>query len=199
MGQRPADAQVVASGSVGCGATLRTGLRAFAPDSVDAPCPGRALQRGDETSLLGETRCGPGGGPGSSRRCRRPGAPCRWSSRSQGALFGDLDGDTANLLEVAAEEWAGDVADTYNEHRRKLTRDIRTTADLADTVAGELLRASNTLTASQRQLDGSLLELRNFVYGMSTVDGMVPYPQAEKQSPKCQDLETDVTTWIEDG
>ena len=33
------------------------------------------------------------------------------------------------------------MADTYNEHRRKLTRDIRTTADLADTIAGELLRA----------------------------------------------------------
>jgi Ca2+-binding RTX toxin-like protein len=94
--------------------------------------------------------------------------------------------DAAQLVDeraerLWAEEWAGDVADTYNEHRRKLTRDMRGAADLADTIAGELLRASGALTASQRYLDDSLNEVSRLVSGVSTVDGMVFYPQNDQE------------------
>ena len=94
--------------------------------------------------------------------------------------------DAAQLVDdraerLYAEEWAGDTADTYNDHRRKLTRDMRTAADLADGIAGELLRAAEALTASQRLLDGGLDEVSRLVNGVSTADGMVFYPQNDQE------------------
>jgi hypothetical protein len=94
--------------------------------------------------------------------------------------------DAAQLVDdraerLYAEEWYGDVADTYAEHRRKLTRDIRAGADLADQIAGELLRASSALTAAQRHLDGSLDEVSRLVGGVSTADGMIFYPQNDQE------------------
>ena len=100
--------------------------------------------------------------------------------------YGQRARDAAQLIDeraerLYAEEWAGDVADTYNEHRRKLTRDVREAADLADTIAGELLRASNTLSVSQRQLDDSLDDVSRLVNGVSTPDGMVFYPRDDQE------------------
>jgi hypothetical protein len=50
-------------------------------------------------------------------------------------------------------DWAGDTADTYDAHRRKLTGDIGESADLAERVAGALERAAGALTAAQSRLD----------------------------------------------
>jgi hypothetical protein len=52
-------------------------------------------------------------------------------------------------------QWAGDTADTYDAHRRKLTDDIADGADLADRVAGALERAAGALTAAQSRLADS--------------------------------------------
>jgi Effector protein/RTX calcium-binding nonapeptide repeat (4 copies) len=100
--------------------------------------------------------------------------------------FGQEARDAAQFVSdraerLYAEEWAGDVADTYTEHERKLNRDIRSAADLADGIAGELLRTATALTAAQRQLDDSFHEVSSLVTGVSTADGPVFSPQNDQE------------------
>lgn len=69
---------------------------------------------------------------------------------------------------VFADEWAGDTAETYDAHRRKLTRDLGETAELAGTLATALDGAADALRAAQHRLDQS----------WAGVSGRVPWSNA---------------------
>jgi Ca2+-binding RTX toxin-like protein len=76
----------------------------------------------------------------------------------------------AEAVDAAAQrvyeaEWAGDTAETYDAHRRKLTRDVTETADLAGAVAAALDATADALRTAQRRLDQS----------WTTVTGRVPW------------------------
>ena len=84
-----------------------------------------------------------------------------------------------------ADQWAGDVADTYTEHRRKLTRDIRSAADLADTMGDELERVSAELTFAQRDLDDCIARASREVGVATTGPGMVVFYPEDENDVRC--------------
>jgi uncharacterized protein YukE len=80
--------------------------------------------------------------------------------------------------------WTGTTADTYDEHRRKLNKDIRGGADLADQIADALERAAASLRSTQTALDQSLHAITSQVPGASTASGLEFYPADEADVAK---------------
>jgi Ca2+-binding RTX toxin-like protein len=71
--------------------------------------------------------------------------------------------------------WVGQTADTYDEHRRKLTGDIQFAADLAGQVADEMEQVASLLRAGQSALDQSLYAVTSIVPAASGADGTVMF------------------------
>jgi Ca2+-binding RTX toxin-like protein len=108
----------------------------------------------------------------------------------QWRTFARLARDAAQLVDdrgdrLYADQWAGDVADTYTEHRRKLTRDIRSAADLADTMGDELERVTAELTFAQRDLDDCIARASREVAIASTGPGMVVFYPEDENDIRC--------------
>jgi uncharacterized protein YukE len=87
---------------------------------------------------------------------------------------------------IYGDGWTGDTADTYDEHRRKLNKDIRGGADLADQIADALERAAAAVRSAQSALDQSLHAITSQVPGASTATGLEFYPADEGDVAKVQ-------------
>jgi uncharacterized protein YukE len=105
-----------------------------------------------------------------------------WRAYAAGARAA-ADAVDAAAQRVYEAEWAGDTADTYDAHRRKLTGDLTETADLAGTVAGALEATADALRTAQRRLDQSWTAVTGLVPWTYDGDSIMFRPRTPEEIP----------------
>lgn len=78
--------------------------------------------------------------------------------------------------------WAGLSADEFNQHRTKLTADLRRTVALARRQADQFEVAAGTLRMGERALHTALTQLTSAVRAQATGSQIIFYPQDEAQA-----------------
>lgn len=95
-------------------------------------------------------------------------------------IVGDIDAPTQSVYDGG---WAGQTADEFDRHRRRLTADLRATGELAHRQADELVRSAVALRTGQARLDDALARLTDRIRAEWSPDGsyVTFFPQDQAQ------------------
>lgn len=114
---------------------------ARSPDPPSPPSPPPPVTAGNMWDLKAD--------PGALRRAAQGWRDLARAARTQAQAV------DAPARRIYNGPWAGDAADSYHEHRARLTGDVRDAGALADRVAGALEAAATSLASAQGMLTTS--------------------------------------------
>jgi uncharacterized protein YukE len=91
------------------------------------------------------------------------------------------------VSEIYDTQWAGESADAFEAHRRRVTGDLRETGRLARQHADHLDTVAAVLRTGQRALEGAFTELCRRVGAQVTADRITFYPETPEEAQLVHD------------